>query len=127
MLIIPPAVYRKRRKIKSAAGPAPVGAFTMVSAVFDSTALTLTLQFSRAINIDDLDGSAISVNDAAGTGTFYAALGEVDFVNPTTVRMGLDDEGPASGSGTRLDATASNGIVAADDGQAWPGVSEYPL
>jgi len=34
---------------------------------------------------------------------------------------------PAGGGGVKLDAWAENGIVAADDGQPWPGCTNLPL
>ncbi|HEV7298269.1 MAG TPA: hypothetical protein VGN72_02820, partial [Tepidisphaeraceae bacterium] len=71
MLILPqviPGPQRKWRKrpieTKRTPTPPPPAPLTLVSAVYDGEVdLVLTLTFSRAIDVDAIDGAAIIVND----------------------------------------------------------------
>jgi hypothetical protein len=89
--------------------------------------LTLTLQFDRAVGVSDMDGTNIIVNDPVTKHQSYAAIGGVTAVNPTTVRIGLFEQAPVTGTQVTLDAAASSGIVAVDDGGTWAGVTDLEL
>jgi hypothetical protein len=78
----------------------------------------VTLTFDRAVSITGVHPAAISVND----GEFADAT----LVSPTTVRVTLELDSDA-GPGVTLTASPDNGIVAADDGAAWAGVSDVGL
>ena len=85
------------------------------------------LTFDRAINIAALDGTQITIDDAAISATLYDASGSALLLTPASVRMDVNAIGPSSGAGTTLNATAMTGIVAVDDGGAWAGVADVEL
>lgn len=101
---------------------------TLVAAalVFDDPAVFVDLVFDRDVNMDGLDPSQITVDDAAGTGFSYAGSGGGVPPDAQTVRVLLTATGSAEGD-TRLNATAANGLVALDDGAPWAGVTDCPL
>ena len=121
--ILPPRRPRRRTAKLPTAGPPPPAALTLVSATYDVSTPWLRLAFDRAISLAGLDGSAIVVDDAADSGNLYQGTGGAFLVNATTVEIFLADPTPSSGSGTTLTATASNGIVATNDGGTWAGVT----
>ena len=114
----------RQRRVTSAVAP-PVN-LTLIAASY-ATGTSVTLVFDRPIDIDAIDGSQITVIDAISTHTTFKATGTVTIVSPTTVRLGLRATGSATGAGTRLTATASNGIVAQNDGGPWAGATELGL
>ena len=126
MLTPPPVKYprRRRRRLRPRSSPPPA-ALTLASAI--ETEGVLTLAFDRAIDIGALDGSQIIVDDGAITGTQWQAVGAATLIDPATVEIGLVEVGPWAGPDMRLSATAGTGIVAADDGGTWAGVSDLEL
>ena len=86
----------------------------------------LRLTFDRAIDVADLDGSQITVEDTAETGFIFAGTVAVALPTPQSVVVGLTPTGSAEGP-TDVTATASTGIVAADDGGTWAGVTDLEL
>ena len=118
-----PRVRRKRRQPTSS----PPAALVLVAAVYDKDAYTLTLTFDRPISIADYDGDAITVNDDAQMGLSFDATGSAAVTSPDTAVLGLVEVGPSTGSGQTLTASAGTGIVAADDGGTWAGVSALSL
>ena len=115
---------RRARRPADTAGPA---APALVAAGFDDVALTLTLTFDQAVDASAMVGNAVVVDDAAGTGTQYAAIEPAAAPSPTTVEVAMTEVQAATGAGVRLTAGAGNGIVAADGGAAWAGVSGLEL
>lgn len=118
-----PRHYHKRARI---APVMPAAAFALVSAEYVE-GTSITLSFSRAINIVALDGSQILVDDGEGTGLVWMADGEVEVIDPETLSIGLSEYTSSIASGVYLDASATNGIVAADGSGAWPGVTGLAL
>jgi hypothetical protein len=60
-------------------------------------------------------------------GQRYDAAGPATLFTPQTVQVPLVSGVLYFGAGTRLSAPATTGIVAADDGGAWAGVSNLVL
>lgn len=116
---------RHGRKRREAVAPAPP--LSLVSASYDPDGIdgpSVTLVFSRAINIDDFGASVLHVVD-------HVTLNEVlegtvsNLTSPTTLVVGLGSDGPSAGSGVTL--SCGEGIKAADDGEPWPGVVDLEL
>jgi hypothetical protein len=127
MLIIPPPQFRRRRRLKiQAAKPAPpvVGPL-VVGAVFDENTLELQVDFDRAVSVDGFVPSALVVNDPGMGAMFQADVAEL--VGDASVRFVVEVTGPSSGSQAWMTASGGNGIVAADDGTPWAGVTELAL
>jgi hypothetical protein len=124
MLINQTIPFRKVRK-RAPMPPVATGP-VLTAAVYDAVGLTVSLTFDRAINIDGLDGSKISVDDQSG-GQFYRATGAAMLTDPQTVLIDLEYAADSSGTQVLLSADAGNGIVAAEDGTAWAGVSALVL
>jgi hypothetical protein len=128
MLIPVPPKFRKRsepRQRRQSLQPTPP-ALTLTSAVYSVLAQTLTLAFDRAIDIDAIDGGAITVTDGPGA-ILWNATGGATLLNPTTVQLLLVEIDSATGSQVLLSATTANGIVADGDGAAWAGVTDLVL
>jgi hypothetical protein len=127
--MLSPAIpdFRRRRgrgrRVKTA-GPAP--ALTLVGATYSVLAQTVELSFDRAIDIDAIDGSAITVIDGPGA-ILWNGTGGATLLSPTTVRLLLVEIDSATGSQVLMTATGANGIVAVDDGAGWGGVSDLVL
>jgi hypothetical protein len=115
----------RRRRHGVPSSPAPA-ALVLVSATYQEEA-SVTLEFDRAIDVSGIDVSAIIVDDALTTGLTFAGAGTPTIVNATTVQVTLVETGGSSGSEITLTAGANNGIVAADDGGAWPGAEDLEL
>ncbi|CAN5488679.1 hypothetical protein BH09PLA1_BH09PLA1_02290 [soil metagenome] len=128
-LTITPAPPRKRRRRKQAATSAPpVQPFTLVAATYDPDfGPTLTLVFDRAINFDSFDGAQIIVDDNASLNLRFHAGGEFTVSPANTIAITLNEIDSASGSGVTLDASTDTGLVAADDGSPWAGVTDLEL
>ncbi|HEV7297912.1 MAG TPA: hypothetical protein VGN72_00990 [Tepidisphaeraceae bacterium] len=119
---------RKRRDTTASPPAPPVEPLTLVSAVYDGDVeLVLTLTFSRAIDVDAIDGAAIIVNDPGAMLDRLIGTGGATLEGPATVRIGLVTQSvpPVPGPVT-LTAGADNGIVAVDGG-AWAGVTAVVL
>ena len=127
-MLIPPQIKTPHRKRVKVTAKTQAAALTLVAAEYiamDGTFLRLT--FDRAVDVAGMVGSQITVDDAINLGERFAATGAVTVESPTRVLVVLDLIGDSTGSGTTLDAGAGNGIVAADDGGTWAGVSELGL
>jgi hypothetical protein len=121
MLINPPPLYRKRPgRVKQ---QAPL---VLTGASYNSSGLYIVLQFDRAVNSAGLNGTQIRVDDQPD-GSWYLATGTVIVVGPNSIRVLLTLGGSTSGSADLLNAGAGNGIVAANDGGAWAGVTNFAL
>ena len=118
--------YRKHPRPRTKAAPA---ALTLVAAVYDGPAATVTLTFDRAIDVATIHVAAVEVSDWSYWGAVMRGdpAGTTALVGPDAVRVPLVQIGDATHGGVTLTATAGNGIVAADDGGTWAGVSELPL
>ncbi len=125
MLSNPPplTVPRYRRKPRLSVSP-PV-ALTLVSAEFDQSG-SVTLTFDRPIDIASLNGSAITVDDGAISGTLWQGLSGM-LTGPATVQIELEPYDPSGSADTLLNAGADSGIVAAGGGGTWAGATNLLL
>jgi hypothetical protein len=127
MLTNTPPPFQKRRKLPKASrkSAAPV-ALTLVSAEYAKNDW-VRLTFNRPIDIAALDGTQIEVDDDAMSGNRYNGSLGGTLINATTVEIDLDRTGSATQSGVHLIASATSGIVAADDASEWSGVADLAL
>jgi hypothetical protein len=116
----------RKRRAPGATPPGPA-TLTLIAATYDTGTLTLSLTFDRAVNIDALDGAAITVDDPVFHEASYPGDGGAVLVTPDTVEIALGLPLAPTGTVQTLTATAANGIVAVDDGGTWPGVVEVAL
>ena len=121
MLIIPPSKYRKNRKEAKQQAMAGPAALVLVSASYDDSAVVLTLQFERAIDISGLNGLVIVLNDNDFNGLSYTGTDGAELLDDVTVQISLASVGDATEPGVVLNVAAGNGIVAVDDGGTWAG------
>lgn len=103
--------------------PAPL---TLVFASFDAITAILRLGFDRPIDIGGLVANQLIVDDG-DSGTRYGGIGAGTLFDPATVDVDLSELEAGSFPDTRLDAGAGSGIVAADDGGTWHGVTDRLL
>jgi hypothetical protein len=133
MLSLPIPIFRRRRgrarRNETAPIPPPPAPLALLGAVYsdEPPAATLTLVFDRPINIAALVGTAIVVDDGAQTYLLYNATGGAELLDPTTVKLTLIAVDSPIGGSILLSATGLSGIVAADDGGTWLGVTNLPL
>lgn len=113
----------RRRRVRSSvqASTTPV----LILATYDPK-VSVTLGFDREIDVSALDGSQITITDGALTSSIYVATGTVTVLNPTTVRIRLNDTAHYEGTGIVMNATGSTGIVAVGGG-AWGGCGDLAL
>ncbi len=131
-MINPILIRRRQRRYKTKVAaqtpaPPPPGALMLTSAVYDQFAFTVTLGFSRAIDLSGFDGAAILVDDDQIVGHSFLGTGGAELLDESTVKITLVDNGGSVGPGTTLSATSANGIVAVGDGTAWAGVDHLAL
>jgi len=123
-----PQFRRKRGGPKKANSTAPPGPtpLTLVSAIYDPDALTLLLTFDRPINAAGIIYETVLVVDAQFQ---HQYLIPSDWFGPdaSSVEFLLGATEVASGSGVHLNIAEGNGIVAAADGQPWPGCTNLLL
>jgi hypothetical protein len=111
----------------ASAPPVPPVPLTLVSADYYEAAAEVILVFDREIDSSAFVGSAVTLDDGQFTFIVYAGSDSPFQDGPTTLRIPLLPGGSSSISGVQLGATALSGIVAADDGGTWPGVSGLVL
>jgi hypothetical protein len=116
-----PRHRRKRREISSSAVETGL---VLVSALYEPTA-SVTLTFDRPIDVADVNCSAITVDDGMFGFRFVAV--EANLLSATTVELVLNGIDELPFVGVKMNATASNGIVAAGDAAAWAGALELEL
>ena len=117
---------RRKGRPRPAAQTAPPLPLTLVFASFDAGTLILRLGFDRAIDISGLSPGQLIVDDGP-TSTEYGGQGAGVLTDPTSVEVEMAELASLGFPDTRLVATAGNGIVAVDDGGAWPGVFDLLL
>jgi hypothetical protein len=123
---IPRKPIRYRQKI-AAAEAAPAVAVALVSASYDLDDGSVILTFDRAVNASALDASAITVNDGEFAAGLFVGSGPATVINPTTIKLFLEEIGGPTVNDVELTATAASGIVAVDDGGTWAGVTALVL
>ncbi len=100
----------------------------LVQAIYPTGTIgDLVLKFDRAINTDAFDGTQIIVKDGLELEATCNCTGPVEIIDSQTVRLFLVGIGDYSEPNQLLDATGASGIVAADDGGMWAGVTELSL
>jgi hypothetical protein len=125
-----PLIYRKRKSVPRARRKpvAPPAALTLVAAdLTQEDPESLILTFDRAIDMAGYDGSAVIVNDGSYVGMVYSATGPVTVLSPTSVSIELVEVSEEYGPGVTLNAPATSGIVAVDDGGTWGGATDVEL
>jgi len=126
MIIVPLIPFRRRRKAGGAV-QAPPAALTLVSASFDLDDFSVLLAFDRAVDAAGLAASAITVDDGAFAAGLFVGSGPATVINPTTIKVFLEEIGGPTVPDVELSATAATGIVAVDDGGTWGGVTGLVL
>lgn len=126
MIIIPPPKYTKTRRLNQTAVLPSAPPLLLVSGSYNSGDESLTLTFDRAINIDALVGTQITVADGTSYMRTLNATDGASLQGANSVYISLSDVGPATGPDVILNADSGNGIVA-DDGGRWPGALELVL
>ena len=120
MIIIPP--LRRKKKPNELALPP----LTLLSATYDFDGPSVTLTFDQPINIDDYDGTQITVNDPVNNGHTYVGTVSATVSPDNVVTIVMDELGAATGTTDVLNATATTGITSTS-GAAWAGVTDYPV
>jgi len=125
MITISPPPYRKSKRIKfpPPVAPPPV-ALVLVEAVYTS-GLSVMLTFDRAINVAAFNGFQITLRDGLQETLYQAGTASTPSANVAVLT--LEQSGTYFGAETTLTATASTGIVAANDGGTWAGVTNLQL
>ncbi len=131
MLTIPRTKYPRRLhdrlRPRASATPTPVPvALNLVAAEYEDS-LWIRLTFDRPIDIAALVGNAIIVDDGAISGVQWEAQGTATLLTPVTVQIGLLDITSWSSPDVRLNAGATTGIVAVNDGGTWAGATNLLL
>jgi hypothetical protein len=101
-------------------------ALGLVSATYE-VGNSITLKFNQPIDISQMSGPEIHVNDVDNNLAYVGRDGPVTRVDAFSVRVDLDVDGPAVGPGTILDASADTRIRAIPGPKTWAGVTELPL
>ena len=97
-----------------------------MSAVYDDVAVVLTLVFDEAVDITNLTGADIFVDDPV-SGNLFDGSGGVNQPTATTLEVILVPVGTPVGSVVTMTALSSNGLVAVSDGEPWAGVTDLEL
>ena len=130
MLLPAPPLYPSRRKPKakkpSKLPTPPPAALTLVSAVYVESQWA-ELTFDRAVDISAILVQQIQVDDGPISGIIWRGTGTATLLDPVTVRVPVTEFDAGTSPQTVLNASGTNGIVAADDAQAWAGVTALPL
>ena len=126
MIKVPLMPFRGRKRKVAQQPPAPA-ALTLLSASYDQTAKTLTMQFDRAIDVSAFDGEEVLVYDGTFNHHTYVASGTITMIDPATMRVGLFSIIADSDPGVNLTAASDNRIKAVDDGGTWSGTEGTAL
>jgi hypothetical protein len=119
-----PIAFQPRKPIRYRPRPSAPQLALAAAACDESPSLTLT--FDRPVDVSALDVALIRV-DIASLGFTYVGHDAPIVVNPTTVQILLTGVEEYAGPGVILTAPANTGIVAAQGGAAWPGVTGLAL
>jgi hypothetical protein len=126
----PPSVLtaKQRRHHKRRSVRAAPPALTLVQAIYPTDVSgTIDLKFDRAINVDAFDGEQVIVKDGTLLGAICNCAGPAELQDAQTVRLYLVNLEDYLLPNQLLSATGASGIVAADDGAAWAGVTDVAL
>jgi hypothetical protein len=120
MISIPPPQHRGRH-IKPVSN-----ILSLVAATYD-VGSSITLKFNQPIDISQLNGPAITVNDSLNGTIFVGLDGPATRVDAVTVRVELEEDGPFAGQTTTLDAADDTRIRSVPGAKGWAGVSGMKL
>ena len=98
-----------------------------MAATYDTDDFSVLLNFDRAVDASGLAPAAITLQDGEFAVGSFVGSGPATVVNPTTIRVFLEEIGGPSVSDVELTATAASGIVAVEDGGTWAGVAGLVL
>jgi hypothetical protein len=98
-----------------------------VAAWYDSSEPWVYLKFDRAVHVDGFDAGQVTLLDGTQNAAQYVGGGPAVLIDSLTVQVTMEFVGPYAGDAVTVSATASTGIVAADDGAAWGGVTDLVL
>ena len=127
-----PLIYRRRAGVTKPrktppAPPTPPVALVLVSASFDTDDFSVVLAFDRAVDASALDAAQITLDDGVYAAGSFVGSGPATVINPTTIKVFLEEIGGPTVPDVELSATAATGIVATDDGGTWAGVTALVL
>jgi hypothetical protein len=128
--MLTPSVPRFQKRYmppKGRTAEAPPLALTLVSASYDSDDFSVTLAFDRAVDASGLDAAAVTVDDGEFAAGRFVGSGPATVINPTTIKVFLEEVGGPTVPDVELSATAARGIVGVDDGGTWAGVTGLVL
>jgi hypothetical protein len=127
MSTLPVFIPAKRRAHRKPRMATPPPALTLVSASFSTDpGPFVSLVFDRDIEIAENHPEVFAVSDGVA-GTKYIGNPEGGGRTGSSFGLNMDVDGEASGESVLLTVGAGNGIVAADDGAAWSGVTGLEL
>jgi hypothetical protein len=115
-----PFIAKRKKRLAPAA-------LVLTQASYSPSPMVLWLYFDREIDVSAIDGTRIFVNDGDFNLMKFDASGGVLSHGPNVVSLQLVALEPYDLGPVRLSASASNGIVAVDDGGTWPGVEGLAL
>ncbi len=124
-----PSQFRKshsQKQRKKPVPPPPGAALTLVAGSYDSDALTLDIQFDRAVNAAGMQFAQMTLQDGIYNHLDYVP-NSVANTGPSSLRFTLYPTGPTEAGIVNLLATALTGIVAINDGGIWPGTDGLEL
>jgi hypothetical protein len=129
LIPFPPFIPRKpiRYRPKPAATRSAPAALTLVAASYDTDEFSVTLVFDRAVDASGLDAAAVTVDDGEFAAGRFVGSGPATVINPTTIKVFLEEVGGPTVPDVELTSTAASGIVATDDGGTWAGVAGLVL
>jgi hypothetical protein len=122
-----PLVFRRSRRAMRRTRPlAPPSGPVLVAATWETDAFVL-LTFDRDVVMSEsADPQQLRVDDQSGTGWAFTGT-EATLAGPRVVHVEITHTGSAVGTGVRLTVGATSGVVAAEGGGVWEGVSGLVL
>ena len=123
-----PLSFQPRKPIRYKARPAAPSRPPVLVAASYEPGSWVDLTFGRPVDVTGVVPGALTVADGDDVGARFGGTGPVTQPGgPATVRVTLAALEPWATPGVRLTATAASGIVAAEGGAAWAGVTDVPL
>ena len=105
--------------------PTPVGP-VLIAATWETDSFVL-LTFNRDVELSEsADPSQLRVDDQSGTGWAFVGT-ESTLAGPQQVHVEITHSGSAVGTGVKLTVGEGFGVLAAEGGAAWAGVSDLAL